>query len=134
MQVTGTGTGSTTARAISFTSASSTVALFDHRLLAGDEVSFATVVTTTGVITNTIYFVVNPAANTFQVAETLGGPAITLTNNGTGSVRFKVTVANINSGVSITLSRPATSTAAASYSFRHLKTNTALLKGWAVTG
>ena len=134
MQVTGTGTPSTTAIAVTLTDAGDTVNLTAHGLANGDEVSFATIVTTTGIVINKIYFVVNQAANTFQVALTAGGAAIALTTDGSGTLRYKATVTAIVVNTSVTLSLPATSTGSNTLSFRNLKTNTALLKGWAVTG
>ena len=134
MQVTGTGTPSTTAIAVTLTDAGDTVDLTAHGLANGDEVSFATIVTTTGIVINKIYFVVNQAANTFQVALTAGGAAIALTTDGSGTLRYKATVTAIVVNTSVTLSLKATSTGSNTLSFRNLKTNTALLKGWAVTG
>ena len=134
MQVTGTGTPSTTAIAVTLTDAGDTVNLTAHGLANGDEVSFATIVTTTGIVINKIYFVVGSAANTFQVALTVGGAAIALTTNGSGTLRYKATVSSIVVNTSVTLSLKATSTGSNTLSFRNLKTNTALLKGWAVTG
>jgi hypothetical protein len=67
------------------------------------------------------------------VAATSGGAALALTTNGSGTFRYRTTIASIGAGT-ITLSRPATATGATTLSFRYLKTGTALLKGWAVTG
>jgi hypothetical protein len=134
MQVTGVGTPSTTAIAVTFTDAGDTVNLAAHGLSNNDEVSFATIVTTTGITINKIYYVVGAAANTFQVALTSGGAAINLVTDGSGTLRYKATVAVIDPDVSVTLSRPATSTGTNTLAYRDLKTNTALLKGWAVTG
>ena len=134
MQVTGTGTPSTTAIACTFQDTGDTVTKAAHGLSNGDEVSFATIVTTTGIIINTIYFVVGAATDTFQLALTEGGAAIALTTDGSGTLRYKATVTAIDPNVSVTLSRPATSSATNTLAFRTLKTNTALLKGWAVTG
>ena len=134
MQVTGIGTPSTTAIAVTFTDAGDTVNLAAHGLSNNDEVSFAAIVTTTGIIINKIYYVVGVTTDTFQVALTLGGAAVNLVTDGSGTLRYKATVTNIDPNVSVTLSRPATSTGTNTLSFRNLKTNTALLKGWAVTG
>jgi hypothetical protein len=133
MQVTGTNTGLTTAVACTFQDAGDTVTKVAHGLSNGDEVSFATIVTTTGIVTDTIYYVVNAAADTFQVAATLGGAALPLTTNGTGTLRYRTSIAAIGAGT-VTLNRPATATGATTLSFRNLKTGTALLKGWTVTG
>jgi surface protein len=133
MQVTGTNTALTTAVACTFQDVGDTVTEVGHGLSNGDEVSFATIVTTTGIVANTIYFVVNAAADTFQVAATSGGAALPLTTNGSGTLRYRTTIASIGAGT-ITLSRPATASGATTLSFRFLKTGTALLKGWAVSG
>jgi TP901-1 family phage major tail protein len=74
------------ATAVTFTDSGDTVGLTAHGFLAGQIVQFATVVTTTGITANTKYFVVNPLANTFQVASTLGGAALPLTTDGTGTL------------------------------------------------
>jgi hypothetical protein len=55
-----------------------------HGLRNGQKVIFTDVTTTTGITENTDYYVVNAAANTFQVAATVGGAALTLTTDGTG--------------------------------------------------
>ena len=119
--------------ACTFQDTGDTVTATSNGLSDGDEVSFATIVTTTGIIINTIYYVVNSGANTFQVAATLGGAALPLTTNGSGTFRYRTTIASIGAGT-ITLSRKATASGATTLSFRTLKTGTALLKGWAVTG
>ena len=134
MQWTGTGSPATTAIACTFTDAGDLVTKTAHGLSNGDRVSFATIVTTTGIVTNTIYFVVNAATNTFQVAATSGGAALPLTTNGTGTVRWESVVTAITPNTNITVSRPATATGSATLAFRTLKTQTALLKGWTVTG
>ena len=59
---------------------------------------------------------------------------IDLVTDGSATLRYKATVTAISANVNVTLSRPATSTATNTLSFRDLKTNTALLKGWSVTG
>jgi surface protein len=133
MQITGTGSPLTSTRAVTFTDAGDLVNLASHGLSNGDEVSFATRVTTTGIVTNRIYYVVNAASNTFQVAATLGGSALTLTTNGTGTLRYRTQVVSINPNVSIVVSRPMTTSASNTLTFRQLRTGTALLKGWAVT-
>ena len=134
MQVTGTGTPLTTPRAVTFTDAGDLVNLASHGFSNGDEVSFSTITTTTGIISNRIYYVINAAAGTFQVAATLGGGALPLTNNGSGTIRYRVEVVSINPNVSVTVSRGMVANTTDSLTFRQLRTGTALLKGWAVTG
>jgi surface protein len=49
-------------------------------------VSFSSITTTTGIVAGQIYFVVGATTNTFQVAATSGGAALSLTNDGTGII------------------------------------------------
>jgi surface protein len=134
MQVTGTGTPLTTGRAVTFTDTGDLVTLSAHGLQNGDEISFSVITTTTGIVINRIYYVVNAATNTFQVAATVGGAAINLVTNGTGTVRYNPTITAIGTG-NVTISRPTGAIAsAAALSFRQLKTATAIFKGWAITG
>jgi len=78
-----------------------------HGLENGDTVVFDTIVTTTGIVVDTVYYVVNKAAQTFQVAATQGGAALPLTTNGTGTYGSKLEVevvadeAGSDSGASI---------------------------------
>ena len=134
MQWTGVGSPATTAIACTFTDTGDLVTKTAHGLSNGDEVSFATIVTTTGISINKIYFVVGAATDTFQVALTSGGAAVALTTNGTGTVRWRSVVTAVTPNTSITVSRPATATGSTALAFRTLKTQTALLKGWAVSG
>jgi hypothetical protein len=57
-----------------------------------------------------------------------------IVTNGTGTIRYKAVVDTVNTNTSVVLSRPATGSATNTLAFRDLKTNTALLKGWTVTG
>jgi hypothetical protein len=134
MQVTGTGTPLTTGRAVTFTDSGDLVSLSGISLQNGDEISFSTITTTTGIVVNRIYYVVNAGINVFQVAATVGGAVINLVGNGTGIVRFNPTITAIGTG-NVTISRRTGAIAsAAALSFRQLKTATAIFKGWAVTG
>jgi hypothetical protein len=133
MQVTGTGTPLTTPIAVTFQDAGDTVTLTAHGLSNGDEVSFATIVSTTGIVINTIYFVVNAATDTFQVAASAGGAALALTTNGSGTMRYRTEVVSVVTNTSVTLTRKATSSGTNTLAYQTLKTGTALLKGWAVS-
>ena len=135
MQWTGTGSPATTALACTFSGADLVIATA-HGLSDDDPVSFATIVTTTGIVINTIYYVVNAAANRFNIALTVGGDPIIQTGGaGSGTMRYLSTVSSFVANTSITVSRKATASGTSSaLSFRTLKTQTALLKGWAVTG
>jgi hypothetical protein len=76
----------TAVAAVTFQDTGDTVTLNGHGLCNGTIVSFATIVTTTGISTSTNYFVVGAATNTFQVAATYGGGALPLTSDGTGTM------------------------------------------------
>jgi surface protein len=132
MLVTGIGTSLTTPIANIFTDAGDLVTITSHGLSNGDLVSFATIVTTTGISTNTIYYVINRTADTFQLASTLNGSALPLTTNGTGTMRYVSKIESFVTNTSVTLTRPCTSSGTNTLSFRLLDTSSALLKGWTV--
>lgn len=69
-----------------FTDIGDLVNVTDHGWLNGQRVMFDTVVTTTGVVINTSYYIINKTDNSFQVALTPGGDAIALTTDGSGTV------------------------------------------------
>ena len=75
---------STTIGSVTFTDAGDLVTFNKHGLAAGAAVAFGTITSTTGISTNTTYYVINPTTNTFQLASTPGGAALPLTTNGTG--------------------------------------------------
>jgi len=134
MLVTSATAGISTAAAVTFQAAGSTVTRTAHGLANGTQVSFPTVVTTTGLTVYRNYFVISAAANTFQVALTLGGAAVTLTNNGTGTMLYPSYITAINTNVSFTISAPASATASVTCSCRVLDTSLATIKYWTVTG
>jgi hypothetical protein len=68
-----------------FTDAGNTVDKAAHGLLDGYKVILPSIVTTTGINIYTVYYVVNKAADTFQLALTSGGAAVELVTNGTGT-------------------------------------------------
>jgi surface protein len=134
MQVTNTNTPLTTPIAVAFTDSTDTVNLTAHGLSNGDEVSFFTIVTTTGIVINTIYYVVNATTNDFQVSSSFGGTALALTNNGSGTMRYRASVVSIVAGTSITMNRKMTGSGTQNLIFRNLQTGTALMKNWTITG
>jgi len=74
-----------TAREVEFDSDTDTVILTSHGFQDGEAVKFSE---TTGelpaeLVAGTTYYVVNKTANTFQIAETVGGSAIDFTDDGT---------------------------------------------------
>ena len=133
MQVTGTPSPLTTAAAVTFTDAGDFVNFTNSGFTEGEEVSFATITSTTGIVTNRIYYARNVTSAGFQLSDTYLGTPITLTTNGSGTMRYRTEVISINPNVSITVSRPMTSSGTNSLTFRQLRTGTALLKGWTVT-
>ena len=135
MSVSGTGTGITTGAAVTFQDTGDTVTLASHGLSDGDMVSFSVITTTTGIVINTVYYVISATTNTFQVSATSGGSALALTNNGSGTLKYNAKIVTINTNVSVVLDRPAATTAAGStLAFRILNTSQATLRGWAITG
>lgn len=70
---------------VTFTDAGDTVNLTAHGLIEGDAVLFTSITSTTGISTNTVYYVGGTiTANAFQVSATKGGAALTLTTDGSG--------------------------------------------------
>lgn len=69
-----------------FTDSGDLVTVASHGLVAGDQVYFTAITSTTGITTATKYFVINTTTNTFQLASVAGGTAITLTTNGSGTM------------------------------------------------
>ena len=130
-----TGTGISTARAVTFQDTGDTVTLTNHGLTNGKIVSFSTITTTTGIVIYTRYYVVNATANTFQVSDTLGGAARTLTNNGSGNMLVGTYITAITPNTSVTVDVPATATnVSASLTYRTLDTFIATSKNWTVSG
>ncbi len=80
----------TAAQSVTFTDTGDLVGLTAHGFAAGTQVSFPTVTTTTGLTANTRYYVINPLTNSFQIATSAGGSAVTFTTDGTGTVRSLV--------------------------------------------
>jgi len=75
--------------AVTFQDTGDTVTLNSHGLGNNAIVSFTVITSTTGISVNTAYYVVNATTNTFQLASSVGGTALALTTNGSGTmVRF----------------------------------------------
>ncbi len=135
MMMTGPGTGITTGISVTSDISLNTLALNNHGLINGTKVSFSALGTTTGVNTNTIYYIVNTTANDFQISLTQGGSAIDLTGtNSTMTLKYPNYISSINTNVSIVLDLPAASSQTnASWVLRGLDAYGALLRGWAIT-
>jgi len=84
--------------AVTFQNTGDTVTKTAHGLMAGDIVRFSAVTGPTAPVVNTNYYVVNPTANTFQLATTEGGSAIAIDVDGTGTaVEYFRTIAGLRS-------------------------------------
>lgn len=57
-----------------------------HGYVNGNTVRFYDITSTTGLTEGALYYVINSAANTFQVATTRNGSAVALTTNGTAAL------------------------------------------------
>jgi hypothetical protein len=135
MSISGAGTGITTGAPVTFQDAGDTVTLANHGMSNDDMISFSVITTTTGIVINTIYYVISATTNTFQVSATSGGSALTLITDGSGTLKYNAKIVTINTNVSVVLDRPAATTVASTtLAFRILNTSQATLRGWAITG
>ena len=71
---------------VTFTASTGLVTRNSHGYTNGSLISFAVINTTTGIVVGQKYYVINATANTFQLSATSVGGAITLTNDGTGTI------------------------------------------------
>mgnify|MGYP003807278583 CR=1 FL=1 len=115
--------------ACTFTDSGDTVNITGHQFVNGNLVSFSNVKTTTGISAGSLYYVVNSATNTFKVSNTIGGAAVSLTNDGSGKIyipKYRTVVVNVTpttGGASFTafnLSVRHTSATAVTYSTQWL--------------
>jgi surface protein len=128
------GVGISDAVAVTMQDSGDTVTRTAHGIPNDTPVSFATIVTTTGIDTYTTYYVVNATADTFQVADTISGSPRTLTTDGTGTLLYGTTITAITPNVDVTLSIPASATGSVTTVSGIAKRSIARLKNWAVTG
>jgi surface protein len=134
MQFTGNGSPLTTGRAVTLTDAGDIVTLTSHGLENGDTVSFSSITTTTGIVINKMYTVINKTTDTFQLDENGSLTPVNLVSNGNGTIRYASLITAIV-GNSITVSRPTAQIPVnTTLSFRQLATSIAIHKGWSVTG
>lgn len=73
-------------RSVTFQGGGDTVTFAGHGITNGTIVRFTSILTTTGIVVNTPYYVVNSQTNTFQLASTSGGSVINLVGNGSGTM------------------------------------------------
>ena len=71
---------------VTFTDSTDTVNRTAHGYENGATVQFWNIVTTTGITAGQTYYVINKTADTFQISVDLGGTAVTLTNDGSGTL------------------------------------------------
>jgi surface protein len=71
---------------VTLTDAGDLVERTAHGYSNGMEVRFYNIVSTTGLTTAQVYYVINATANDFQVAATVGGSAIALSTNGSATL------------------------------------------------
>jgi hypothetical protein len=87
---------------VTFSESASTVNRQAHGYTNGMKISFDTVVTTTGIVPTQFYYVISATTNTFQLSATQGGTAITLTNNGSGTIlpykQAMIKITSVNAG------------------------------------
>lgn len=93
---------------VTFQDTGDTVTLTAHGITAGMRVYFSSITSTTGITANTNYYVINATANTFQLASTLGGSALALTTNGSGTMLYGATSVVRNIHISNTTATAAT--------------------------
>jgi len=87
--------------AVTFTDSGNLVTRNGHHYSNGDTLQFYNIQSTTGVSEDTVYYVINATANTFQISTTEGGSAVTLTTDGTASLLpYKVAVVTVTHSVS----------------------------------
>ena len=95
------GIGSTFKKCI-LTASSNLVTMTSHGFLNGDRVRFKTINSTTGIVVNTFYYVIDSGPNVFRLSLVSGGTAaIDLTTDGTGTIDRNVSPGAIRA-ISIT--------------------------------
>lgn len=129
-----TGTGISDARSVTLQDTGDTVTLAGHGLANGKLISFATIVTTTGIAVYTPYYVINATTDTFQLSLTNGGAAIALTTDGTGTILYQTLITNIVANTSVTIDVPASASGTNTLAYRNLNTQLAIMRRWSVTG
>jgi len=72
--------------AVTFTDSGDTVNRTAHGFRNGQALACSSITTTTGISTYTRYYVVNRTTDAFQLSATVGGSALALTGDGSGSV------------------------------------------------
>lgn len=71
---------------VTFQDTNNTVGLSNHGLINGTPIVFTSVTSTTGVDSDTTYYVINSTTNNFKIATTVDGSALDLSTDGTGTM------------------------------------------------
>jgi len=87
---------------VALTDTGDLVELVGHGLVDDNVVIFSDIVTTTGLVEGTRYYVVNATDDDFQVSLALGGAAVALTTNGTAKVQRTTTVTDVTGNADMT--------------------------------
>lgn len=66
-----------------------TITQTGHAYAVGDEVIFTVLGGNTGILVNTLYFIVGVAANTFQISDSLGGSPLTISGSANMTYRHQ---------------------------------------------
>ena len=127
-----TGTGINDAVSVTFTDAGDTVNRTAHGLTDGKRVSFATIVTTTGISVYVPYYVVNATSDNFQLSLTQGGAPIALTSNGSGTMLYMTLVTGVVTNTSVTVDIAPTGSGTQTLAWRDLNSMIAVMKRWTV--
>lgn len=107
--------------AVTFQDTGDTVTLNSHGLSNGTLISFTSITSTTGISINTAYYVVNATTNTFQVATSVGGSALPLTTNGSGTLVRSIPKLGTGGSPSVTFTRNTTTPLRQGSDFRFAK-------------
>lgn len=105
--------------ACTFTDVGDLVNATAHGLRNGNHIMLATLVTTTGIVANTFYYVVNATTNNFQISSTYGGAPIALTTDGSGSFVYGTNLQGLFLNSSALLDIPLIDTSKV-ISFKHM--------------
>jgi hypothetical protein len=130
-----TGTGINTAVSVTTTTSTNVVNRTAHGIPNGTLVYFPTLGTESALTVNTPYYVVNAAANTFQVSLTNGGAAIPLVGSATATVFYGNPIVTVNVNTSVVLLIPASSSPGSTSTVSSTALHSlAAGKGWTITG
>jgi len=140
------GTGIQTGIPVTLTNTGDTVAytnaLTNTPISNDNRVMFTSLSGVLGPTLSTMYYVVNATSTGFQLSTTLGGSAIPITANGTGTMAigaprgttFPPVITTVNSGNIIISGVSGLTNAAASLTIRYLNTTMASVQNFTITG